>query len=464
MKILQKSFKMFEVETQLKYLEKYATDEKSGYEVVLDRLKEWDKVQCIVGAIHSRNGEDKSPQGNSVEPHFHWYVKMKDNKPTKMSTILSKLNGISVNESNYIQPKLEDPDSLGIGVAQIETIHGSYKDCDDYARHQDKKSLANPNKHQYTEEECSFFRWGITKEEVEQMTEKNDLSVYIPKEEKFWTQYGEQIEKGEITRARLVKDKTLVPDIDYLMYRTLFDKAFERHEKIALSKVNKDGMKMEVIYCYGMAGSGKTTYAKEYCKVRKLDFFVSGSSNDPFDGYLGEEAIILDDLRGSCFAFADLLKILDNNTRSQVKSRFYNKIVTAKVIIITSIMPIDELYSMFEKDDANKEPLEQLKRRCKTYLTFGEKSVRVNMWNKATGTYQRLCDVPNTWRTMYDEEEMTEEEKLAYAMDLMRGYGDALNDMADYVNEHKEELKDEQDKIDGWEQMNIEDMIDNPFT
>ena len=47
--------------------------------------------------------------------------------------------------------------------------------------------------------------------------------------------------------------------------------------------------------------------------------------------------LILDDLRPSCIGLSDLLKMLDNHTSSSVKSRYYNKVLECKLIIITSI-------------------------------------------------------------------------------------------------------------------------------
>ena len=79
----------------------------------------------------------------------------------------------------------------------------------------------------------------------------------------------------------------------------------------------------------------------------QLDFCVSSSSNDPFQDYMGQKAIILDDLRDKAFIngngtdnFEDLLKILDNNTNSSDKSRFNNKVFNGEVIVITSSVPL----------------------------------------------------------------------------------------------------------------------------
>jgi len=69
--------------------------------------------------------------------------------------------------------------------------------------------------------------------------------------------------------------------------------------------------------------------------------------------------------------FAELLKMLDNNTNSSVRSRYYNKdISNCKLIVLTSIMKPDELYSFFKDDsgESNQEPIEQFYRRIKHHF------------------------------------------------------------------------------------------------
>ena len=121
---------------------------------------------------------------------------------------------------------------------------------------------------------------------------------------------------------------------------------------------------LEVVYIYGKSRSGKTTAAKYFASKLNYDYFVSGSGEDILDGYDNEECIILDDFRGGTMKFSELLKFLDNNTGSSVKSRYYNKNINyCKVIFITSVFKPEELYRMFE--DSGQEPIEQLMRRLK---------------------------------------------------------------------------------------------------
>ena len=97
----------------------------------------------------------------------------------------------------------------------------------------------------------------------------------------------------------------------------------------------------------GEKGTGKTTYAKRMLDKLGYDYCVSSSSNDPFQDYLGQDAIIMDDLRDDVFGFADILKILDNHTSSSYRSRFSNKVFNGKMIVITTVIPLNSLVYLY---------------------------------------------------------------------------------------------------------------------
>ena len=124
---------------------------------------------------------------------------------------------------------------------------------------------------------------------------------------------------------------------------------------------------LKVIFITGKAGAGKTYYAKKLLDKMNLDYCVSSSSNDPFQDYMGQKAIVLDDLRDKSFELEDLLKILDNNTNSSIKSRFNNKVFNGDVIIITSSVPIHYWYYEY-KSSNSFESLDQLYRRINCYV------------------------------------------------------------------------------------------------
>lgn len=132
---------------------------------------------------------------------------------------------------------------------------------------------------------------------------------------------------------------------------------------------------IQVIFITGKTNAGKTYYAKKLLTSQGYDFCVSSSSNDPFQDYMGQKAIILDDMRDTAFEFEDLLKLLDNNTSSSVKSRFSNKVFNGEMIVITSSVPLIFWYKQLQF--GNSESLQQLYRRISCYVVVTETEVIV---------------------------------------------------------------------------------------
>ena len=161
--------------------------------------------------------------------------------------------------------------------------------------------------------------------------------------------------------------------------------AFTRLEKLWKVECQhltlKTDRNIEVIFITGKGGTGKTYYAKKLLKSMGLDYAISSSSNDPFQDYLGQKAIILDDLRAKNkeknkgFEFDDLLKILDNHTSSSVSSRFNNKVFNGKVIVITSSVPIKYWYSEYKS--YGYDTLNQLYRRITCYIEVTLETISV---------------------------------------------------------------------------------------
>lgn len=134
--------------------------------------------------------------------------------------------------------------------------------------------------------------------------------------------------------------------------------------------------KLEVVFITGKSGSGKTTYAKKMLDRLGYDYCISSSSNDPFQDYMGQKAIILDDLRDKSFEMEDLLKILDNNTSSSIKSRFNNKVFNGEMIVITCSFEIRYWY-MHLKSTSNVDLLTQLYRRISQYIVVSDDDIKI---------------------------------------------------------------------------------------
>ena len=177
-----------------------------------------------------------------------------------------------------------------------------------------------------------------------------------------------------------------------------------------------------VYFICGKGGVGKTYYAKKLLKKMNLDYCISSSSNDPFQDYLGQKAIILDDLRDRVFEnFEDLLKILDNNTMSSVQSRFTNKVFNGEIIIITSSVPLVHWYrgknSKGNPFNIAGEDLVQLYRRINCYVEITKTEIvtynEIDNYGKPTGFGRcfknELADVEKSEKTKKDYGSIFEE-------------------------------------------------------
>ena len=163
----------------------------------------------------------------------------------------------------------------------------------------------------------------------------------------------------KISRKKLINQISFE---EYVKYSSKINKA-EEYRSMTVKDRN-----LEVVYIHGSSGSGKTTLAKYLSEQLGFDYFVSGSGDDILDSYDKEECIILDDFRAGSMKFMEVLKFLDNNTNSSVKSRYNNKdISNCKIIFITTVIKPSELYKSFSSDEGVNEPAKQFYRRIGNY-------------------------------------------------------------------------------------------------
>lgn len=118
----------------------------------------------------------------------------------------------------------------------------------------------------------------------------------------------------------------------------------------------------EVIWLYGEAGAGKTRQALSMIKDRGFRCFKKTLAMGPWwDGYDGQEGVILDDLRDSQIRPVELLGLLDRyDYRVPIKGG--SRSLVARVIVITSITPPWTWWPM------SNEPIAQLKRRVSSVI------------------------------------------------------------------------------------------------
>lgn len=114
-------------------------------------------------------------------------------------------------------------------------------------------------------------------------------------------------------------------------------KRLELNAKLWSDEKKITGESITIIWLYGLSGTGKTRLAKTYANQLTKNYFISGSSRDPFQKYNSESVVILDELRPTQFGYSDLLKMLDPfNEDAMAASRYFDKPLTADFFIITS--------------------------------------------------------------------------------------------------------------------------------
>ena len=246
----------------------------------------------------------------------------------------------------------------------------------------------------------------------------------------------DRINKGEI---RQYNQFTEIPIEIWAKYKSRIENALVYYiERVCMDK-HRD---INVIFISGETGLGKTTFAKTYCEGTKKSCCVSSSSNDPLQDYKGEDVLILDDLRDSDFKLTDLLKVLDNHTKSTVKSRYHNKAFIGDTIIITSFKPLSDWYFNMSKADK-----EQLYRRVRSQYKFYPDRIEAFQYNDVSRKYEPLAVSPNYVT-------MKAQQKKEMVLNVFKAVGLEFKVLSqkeiEKAMENATEEKELADEISGW--------------
>lgn len=137
---------------------------------------------------------------------------------------------------------------------------------------------------------------------------------------------------------------------------------------------HEHGTVKKVFWYYGETGSGKTRTAIQECENQGLDYWLSNADDKWFDGYTGQKAVIIDDIRASNWDFSRLLRLTDR-TRILVPVKGGHVWWRPEIIYITAPGTPREVYSNHSTGESF-DGIEQLERRiCETReftITEGE--------------------------------------------------------------------------------------------
>lgn len=328
--------------------------------------------------VYSKEDEKKDPAhkcGENKEPHFHIILKLGEQN-ARTFDFVAKI--------------------FGVPTHMVKRIERSESGAFTYLTHEKETGKAL-----YSEDMVhSNFDW---KSYRDKELEKAESAKSKNSEKKQLENFCNAIANGEIKRYELTSK---IPLMLYVKQKPELERAFSyRAEALSLNP-SRD---MKVIYVHGDAGVGKTIWALSRAQEKNYHVYVSASGSDFMSNYLGQECIILDDVRPSTMSSDTLLKLTDNNTGSMVKSRYYNKsIAECKLLIITSIMGIDEFFGSTYSEGV--EPVLQFKRRCKTYIRFLPDTIATYVFNYEKRKYEACNVIPNnTLANLHIEREVIDD-------------------------------------------------------
>lgn len=372
------NLKIMEVTSTIDHLSREQVEKGVTYSRVSDYVYILHDKDYYTKEDEEKNANHKA--GTKKPAHWHVYLKLKDSTPIEHVAA-----------------------AFGVSANFVCKIHKGWNFALLYVTH-----LNAPEKAQYDDSEAvSSYDW---------VAERDRLNKDRKKEDKILSSIIEKIDSGELREYNLTDYVSMK---DYVKYERAIKKAFDyRAQRIAERKDRE----MNCIYIVGDSGCGKTTYAKQLAIDKGMSYYVSSGSNDPLDGYKGQDCLILDDLRPSCMGLSDLLKMLDNNTASSVKSRYRNKVLECKLIIITTTLDINTFFkNVFSEEE---ETIVQLKRRCSMYIKMTIDKMIVSIYQPDTRDYVAIAEYDNPVALQFAPKPQTEEECLDYIENLL---GSTLN-------------------------------------
>ena len=190
--------------------------------------------------------------------------------------------------------------------------------------------------------------------------------------------------EDQLTGADYARLKRQIEDVDALRLR--------REAKQWREQQWKTGRKVTTLWIWGDSGVGKTRLARDIAGKDGRDYFVSGSTRDPFQNYQGQHSVALDEFRPESMPYQDLLKLTDPNALANevmAPSRYNDKAVAADTIIITTPYdPIAYYRAKADKDGlTNADSFAQLQRRLSLVIHMTSDKTYVSKYDEATGRY-----------------------------------------------------------------------------
>ena len=328
-----------------KLFENWEENKTKIFRLIFDRIRELVEEEEFVEVAFIVHDKDISFGTKLVEPHIHGYIDF----PKRMD--LSKVAlALGVEKERVETPKSKG----GRGYTRINAlaylIHAKDKDKYQYPASDvetfdtlDYETFINQNKE-------DFEKYSATRKR-----EKSDESLDL---------ILSKIQLGELTYNDVMEDDNLafLFGNNQQKFREGFNFYGERQTFLRLKSLKRGEYQMTVIYIQGESEIGKSELAEKIAlqvqgKLNEIGLrgdIYSASSANPFDNYLGEEILLLDDLREYTMSASDWLKLFDPLNSARMSARYQNKLVVPRLIIMPVYKSPKLFFGGIKAEDLNQ--------------------------------------------------------------------------------------------------------------
>lgn len=362
-------------------------------EALIRRVKSLNNLDKLAWIVHD---QDIDNTGKQVASHVH--VAFTVTKRTTLSRLTKLLNDRPEQFTSFTQ--------RGQSVAQ------STKNLMGYLVHHTKEAKKQ-GKHQYSLDEVhANFDYASYIEQTEKITSTKQILDGYANEDLNREQAESLLRvQGGMNLARNIKNLDAIDN--YILNE-------KRKRWVAKKKTNNEAIK--VSWLSGAAGTGKTSFAKEYAVHHGLSCFITSSQNDPFQGYRGEQVLIFDEVRPNVMNYADLLQICDPFLyEKNLTARYRNPAFQSDVIFITSVYSPLAFYNAMHLN-SKIDTFDQLNRRIGMNLLFTNKKINQFLYDYDLNHHQ--------WVTMnvtdYDNPYARNSLSSSFTLGELIQYGDKI--------------------------------------
>jgi len=335
---------------------------------LIENAKKDDRTKDIVYIKHDK---DKDENGDLKKEHFHLLLNF-SRGPITFRTVKEKI--LNVDDDRYVQ-----------------ILSKSWQKNLQYLIHKN-----NDNKYKYPLDDIVIER-GDKNKIINLII--NDTPI---NKKKYLDDLKELVMNRELTNELEIENWTIENFGSSNLYLenfqkiTTYLKAIYESDKFIDSNKNLLG----VAYIQGVSGVGKSTLAKNMCnnfieKTGSTGIFEGGAgSSDVLDGYSGQNALILNDVRSEIMlnlGSTNILNLLDWHSGTIIHSRYKNiNTSSIRFIVFTSTESLESIFNTFDGEEQK-----QFFRRIKTKIIMDEEKINVYEYNEKYNIYEFIKTIRN---------------------------------------------------------------------